>query len=285
MGQLTAKFPSLERVDYAFDATIAVDVGDLMFHDTDDAKPASSQADGGTEILNQRTFAKRFAGVSLERKLVGETTAGTIAVAPVWVGDYTVTSGTFEVGDLLAADEASGGTALEDQVLVKTTDPDLAIGFALERKAAAATTLLVCLVSRTTPTGTLPNVPVAKLVSQLLDHAAFTDNTGTATGYIDFDTVLPAGALVLGWQAVVSEAFAGDTTAVIQVGKSGTVAAFSADVAQSCFAIATVGSASLAASSYVAAAVAPRVTVTGGADWGSITAGKVVVTVLYLALI
>lgn len=121
------------------------------------------------------------------------------------------------------------------------------------------------------------------LASQSLAFGDFTDN-GDATGYIDITTQIPASAIVMGWEAVVSTGFTGDTTAVVQVGVAGDLDAFSADVAQSVLAAATVGSASLAAESYLAAATTARVTVTGAGDFGLISAGVMVVTIFYVDL-
>lgn len=120
-------------------------------------------------------------------------------------------------------------------------------------------------------------------VSQSLEFGDFTDNAD-ATGFVDFDTDIPASAIVLGWEAVVSTGFTGDTTAVCEVGVSGDTDAFSADTAQSVLAAATVGSASLAAESYLAAATTARVTVTGAADFTSISAGVMVITIFYVDL-
>lgn len=124
---------------------------------------------------------------------------------------------------------------------------------------------------------------VKSLVSQALKIADFTDNTDT-TGYIDFTTALPANAIPLAWKATVTTGFTGDTTAVMQVGVSGDVDKYSANTAQSCLAAATVGSLALAvdAATGFATAKTPRVTVTGGADFGSITAGEMTVEIFYL---
>jgi len=115
------------------------------------------------------------------------------------------------------------------------------------------------------------------IISQSLEFGDFTDNAD-ATGYVDITTQIPASTIVTGWEAVVSTGFTGDTTAVVQVGVSGTLDKFSADVAQSVLAADTVGSAALAASAYVGTAVTARVTVTGGADFSSISAGVMVIT-------
>ena len=125
---------------------------------------------------------------------------------------------------------------------------------------------------------------IQSLASQSLEFGNFTDNTD-ATGFSDFTSgTIPANAIILGWKAVVSTGFSGDTTAVIQVGINGDEDAYSADVAQSVLAAATVGSAPLAATAYVGATATPRVTVTGGADFTSISAGTMVVTVYYTEL-
>lgn len=131
----------------AYDGSIAVDKGDLMFLDSDDAKPASSQSDAGTEAKNQRTFAQLFLGVAGESRLSTDS-SGDIKVHPTVDAEYDCASATFEVGDLVAVDEAASGTALEDQKLVKTTDPDVALGYAIKRYASATTRVQVRLVSR-----------------------------------------------------------------------------------------------------------------------------------------
>lgn len=144
----------LDVVDAAYNGSIAVEIGDLLFHDTDDAKPASSQADQGTEAANQAAFAPRFLGVSVERKLATDA-AGTIQVAVDVIRQYDCVSSTFEIGDLVTVDEASSGTALENQLLVKTTDPLLAIGYAIERAGSGVTKIWVRLLSNVLPQTTL----------------------------------------------------------------------------------------------------------------------------------
>ena len=116
--------------------------------------------------------------------------------------------------------------------------------------------------------------------------ADFTDGTDT-TGYVDFSSKIPAGALPIAWKAVVTEGFAGDTTAVIQVGKSGDVDMLSASTDGSCLATGTVGSAVLAANALdeIDNAFTPRVTVTGGADFTTIATaanGAVTVSIYYI---
>jgi hypothetical protein len=124
---------------------------------------------------------------------------------------------------------------------------------------------------------------VKSLISQALKIADFTDGGATA-GYIDFDTALPAGAIPLGWRAVVDTGFVGDTTAVMQVGIDGDVDKYSANTAQSCLAAGTVGSLALAADAMTgfSSAKTPRVTVTGGVDFTAITTGEMTVEIFYI---
>ena len=147
-------------VGFAFDGTLAVPQYCLMFHDTDDVKPAASQSDAGSEAANQAAFAPKFAGVALDSRTVLETNAETnFPVATDIFLTMDCASATFEVGDLVTVDEQSGGTALENQKLVKTTDRLLAIGYATKRHASATTRIEVRLTSRV-----LPNVPGERAV-------------------------------------------------------------------------------------------------------------------------
>jgi hypothetical protein len=129
---------------------------------------------------------------------------------------------------------------------------------------------------------TLAYPKVTAIVSQALVYSAFTDNTNT-TGYIDITTQIPAHSIVLGWKAVITTGFTGDpATATVQVGISGGVGNFSATTSGSVYTSSTeVGSASAVATSYCAAATTARVTVTSAADFTSVSAGSMVVT-LYI---
>lgn len=112
----------------------------------------------------------------------------------------------------------------------------------------------------------------------------FTDNADT-TGYVDMAAALPVGAIPLAWKAVTTTGFTGDTTAAIQVGVSGDVDRFSGATDQSVLAAGTVGASALGVADSldgIGAASTPRITVTGTADFGSIAAGAMTVTVYYL---
>ncbi len=126
---------------------------------------------------------------------------------------------------------------------------------------------------------------IKELASQTLAVADMTD--ATTTGTIDFTDALPVGAIVLGWKAVVSGAFAGDTSAVISVGITGDLDKYSANTAQSCFTTGTVGSLALAVDAVTgfSAEKTPRVTSTSGSDFSDVVTdagGSMVVTIYYI---
>ena len=127
------------------DATTVVEIGDLVFLETDDARPASSQADQGTEAANQELFHDKFAGVAMQASRNGDTQP--IRVATAGVFEFDCLSGTFEVGKLIGADENTAGTLLERQVVTPVATPNLAVGRCAKRVSPAATRVLVDVVS------------------------------------------------------------------------------------------------------------------------------------------
>lgn len=172
----------LDIVTAPYDGSIAVEVGDLMYYDTNDAKPAASQADGGSEAANQAAFAPRFLGVSCERKLA-TAPAGDIDVAVDAIREMPCASETYEIGDMVTVDEAASGTALENQKLVKTDDVTKAIGYAIQRYASATTTVLVRLMSNVCPpnmtgVGTISTTTIVGTTSVTTPILTFNGVTG-----------------------------------------------------------------------------------------------------------
>ncbi|QDU03136.1 hypothetical protein V6x_28480 [Gimesia chilikensis] len=124
--------------------------------------------------------------------------------------------------------------------------------------------------------------PQFNVLAETVVLADFTDVD--TTGYADLSTPLPEGSLVLGWQADVKSGFTGDSSATVQVGEAGNVDRFSAKTDNSCFTADVVGTAAPAVAAnqgYLAGAVTPRVTVTGGSDFGSVSAGEMDIKIIY----
>ncbi|MFA5262188.1 MAG: hypothetical protein WC378_00070 [Opitutaceae bacterium] len=173
----------VDKVDCPFDGGIAVSINDLMWSDTagsltlqngdtsaqGHAYPASQMPDQSSEAANQAYFGPRFLGVAKEAMSASQE-RNTILVGRVYVGPMTIASGTYYQGDMLAATEASSGTALEDAKVKKTTTAADAIGYILKDSGGAVTTVTVCLISRV--------LPLYSLALQVLNTAGITMDDG-----------------------------------------------------------------------------------------------------------
>jgi hypothetical protein len=125
----------------AVDSATVIEIGDLVYQDTDDAKPASSQADQGSLTANQELFADNFLGVAMQRSRDGDIDA--IRVATTGVFEFDCPSGTFELGDLVGINEASGGTSLENQQVISVSASEYAIARVAKRVSATAASALI----------------------------------------------------------------------------------------------------------------------------------------------
>ena len=102
----------------AVDAATVIEIGDLVYQDTDDAKPASAQADQGTRGGQPGAVCRQVPG----RGHAAEPRRATptpIRVATTGVFEFDCPSGTFELGDLVGADENAAGNALLNQQVAK----------------------------------------------------------------------------------------------------------------------------------------------------------------------
>lgn len=127
------------------DSATVIEIGDLVYLDTDDAKPAASQADQSSESANQELFHDKFAGVAMQRSRAGDTDPVRVATSGVF--EFGCASGTFEVGQLFGAEEQSNGTQLENQKVDDVATANLAIGRCAKRINPADTRVLVEIVS------------------------------------------------------------------------------------------------------------------------------------------
>ena len=127
------------------DSATVIEIGDLLYLDTDDAKPASDQADQGTAGANQQEFQGKFVGVAMQCSASGET--GSIRIATSGVFEFACDATTFEIGDLLGPPENSSGTALENQKLEVVGSEASALGRCAKRVNPARNKVLVDIVS------------------------------------------------------------------------------------------------------------------------------------------
>ncbi len=122
-----------------------IEIGDLVGLDSGAAVPAAAFDDQGTEAGNQEAFHDAFVGVAMQHSPAGSTDPVRIATSGVFELDCA--SAAFEFGDFVGVDEASSGTALENQVGVEVATANLAFGRCAKRLDSAATRVLVDLVS------------------------------------------------------------------------------------------------------------------------------------------
>lgn len=123
---------------FTVDSATVVELSDLMYWDTDDAKPVSSYDNSSTsELADQAALANVFIGPSNSKSASGDTDAIDIDVSAESIYEYDLTSATPTVGTKLTI-ESSGGAML-DQKLQTTTTASLAVGLCADRYTAATT--------------------------------------------------------------------------------------------------------------------------------------------------
>ena len=144
-NQMRWRYGDTNPVMLPVDASTVIEVGDLVYLDTDDAKPASSQSDAGTPALNQESLHDNFIGIAMQASSDGDTSSIRIATSGVF--ELECASATFEVGDLVGAAETAGGNAVEDQKAIAVASPNLALGRCAKRVNPAATSVYVDIVS------------------------------------------------------------------------------------------------------------------------------------------
>ncbi len=137
----------------AVDSATVIEIGDLLWQDTDDAKPASGMTDQGRATANQDAFTGSFLGVAMQRSRSGDTAP--IRVATTGVFELDCPSGTFELGDLVGVDENAAGDALLDQQVDSVSTSQYAVGRVAKRESSATTSVLVD-VRSTVMTGGVP---------------------------------------------------------------------------------------------------------------------------------
>ena len=134
------RYSDTNPVVAAVDSATEIEIGDLLYQEVDNAKPASAL--GGTDKANQQLFADNFLGVAMQRSPVGD--ADPIRVATTGVFELDCPSGTFELGDLVGVAAINlPPICLLDQQVAKVTTGKYAIGRVARRINPAATTALI----------------------------------------------------------------------------------------------------------------------------------------------
>jgi predicted RecA/RadA family phage recombinase len=127
----------------AVDALTVIEIGDLLWQDVDDAKPASLHHTTGDKPTRQAAFTQKFLGVAVQRSRMGESSP--IRVATTGVFEMDCPASTYELGDLVGIETNASQSALLNQSVVKgeAGAAGLAIGRVARRAPAPAQTVLV----------------------------------------------------------------------------------------------------------------------------------------------
>lgn len=112
-------------VTAAVDSATVIEIGDNLYLDTDDVKPASSLAAGSSLAATQETFHDSYIGIAAQQSQAGDTDP--IRVDTEGDHEFPCDSATFEIGDYIGLAESSA-FAVEDQKVVKVASANLAIG-------------------------------------------------------------------------------------------------------------------------------------------------------------
>ncbi len=134
----------------AVDAATVIKLGDILYQDVDDAKPASGIRNPFGLAANQESLANNFLGVAMQRSRAGDTDP--IRVATTGVFEFDCLSDTFELGDLIGAapddfvrseSERNHVRPLKDQGVIGVTSSKYAIARVAKRAASEVTSVLV----------------------------------------------------------------------------------------------------------------------------------------------
>jgi hypothetical protein len=219
--------------------------------------------------------------------LVGDAAGAAVALAAetdaqILVGDGTTLASVAVSGDVTidnAGAVAIGATKVTLAMHANQADGTILVGNASNRPVAV------------TPSGdaTMDNagaftlaVPKVSVLTETHAFGAFTDNLD-ATGQVDFAGTVPAGAVLLGSKVIVGAGFAGDVSAALTIGdgsdvdryNTGTIDVFSTDATG-------VESGVPSGDKLIQVANSPTLTITTNADFTSVSAGSVTVSIYYL---
>ena len=125
----------------AVDSDTVIEIGGLVWQDTDNAKPANHIRMSYSNLSAARSeFRRLFLGVVMQRSHDDDTSP--VRVATTGVFEFDCPSGTFELGNLIGIDGLNNGTLLNQQV-IQVGSEERAIGRVARRQPTPTTIVLV----------------------------------------------------------------------------------------------------------------------------------------------
>ncbi|MEO0529625.1 MAG: hypothetical protein AAF266_03505 [Planctomycetota bacterium] len=122
-----------------------VEIGDLVYLDSGEAKPASDVPDQGSSLLTVQEFQDNFVGVAMQASPAGDATS--IRIATTGVFEFECDSAVHELGEEIAVAINLPGDKLFDQKVAATLTMSMAIGRCAKQVTVASTRVLVDIVS------------------------------------------------------------------------------------------------------------------------------------------
>ncbi len=107
--------PKKARV-YAVDSATVIEVGDAVYQEINDIRPAGDLTYGASLADAQTQFAKQFVGIAMQASANGETAPITVYGAGEF--EFDCAAAQFEIGDAVGMDDNAGGTALIPQQVI-----------------------------------------------------------------------------------------------------------------------------------------------------------------------
>ena len=140
------RYGDTNPVKLPVDSATVIEIGDLVFLDTDDVKPVSGVSYGADLAATQEAAHDKFLGVAMQASAAGETSE--IRVATSGVFEFNQASASVEIGTRIGCDDnVAGDELLPQQVIgVDAASPELSIG-RCARRTSSATRILVSIQS------------------------------------------------------------------------------------------------------------------------------------------
>lgn len=124
---------------------VSVEIGDLVYYDSDSVKPASLYTVQSSKSLSQSGFAAKFLGVAMQRSPAGEISSIRIATSGVF--EYDATQNTFILGAYVGIEERPSRAGIETQK-VSTSTAEGAVGRVVRREPVATNVVYIKIQSR-----------------------------------------------------------------------------------------------------------------------------------------
>ena len=122
------RYGDMKPVMAAVDSATVIEIGDMVWLDTDDAKPFTAIADAGTKAQNQEAAHDKFLGIAMQQSRVGDVAP--IQVATAGVFELDCVSATLQLGTLVGpiGTGASDAVGVANQSVESVATANLAVG-------------------------------------------------------------------------------------------------------------------------------------------------------------